>query len=207
MKSDEQLFREYLGGDDQGALEELFGRHRDDLLRVTGRILRNEADAHDAVQAAYLQALQSLPDLKEASRFPGWIRRIAVNAALGIKRARGTERARAGAAARPEAEVPMSAQDFQVLQRALGELPEEYRLPILLHHSEGLSYEEIARILEWPKGTVGTNIHRGLERLRSALAGSFAASDGVLIALLEGPPPDPPRSPDTALACGPSTLA
>ena len=48
--------------------------------------------------------------------------------------------------------------------------------------------------MECPRGTVGTNIHRGLERLRLALAGSFSASDEVLIALLEGPPPMPPDS-------------
>src|SRR5204863_4128354 len=140
MKTDEELFLADSGQRDRDALEELFSRHKEDVYRTTQRILRNEADAHDATQAAFLNALQSLPDLKDAARFPGWLRRIAVNAALGMKRARGSDRARAGALPKPEMEVPMSAEDFQVLKKALDELPDEYRLPILLHHSEGLSY-------------------------------------------------------------------
>jgi RNA polymerase sigma-70 factor (ECF subfamily) len=208
MKSDEELFRAHSEDGDRDALQELFERHKDDVYRATRRILRNDADALDATQATFLNALQSLPTLKEAGRFPGWLRRIAVNAALGMKRSRGSERARAGSIPKPGMEVPMSAEDFQVLKRALNELPEEYRLPIVLHHSEGLSYEEIARMLDWPRGTVGTNIHRGMERLRISLAGSFASSDRVLIALLEGsPPPESKLGPDTALACGPSNSA
>jgi RNA polymerase sigma-70 factor (ECF subfamily) len=206
MKSDEELFRAHSESSDRDALQELFERHQDDVYRTTRRILRNDADALDATQATFLSALQALPTLKEAERFPGWLRRIAVNSALGMKRSRGSERARAGSIPKPGMEVPMSAEDFQVVQRALDELPEEYRLPIVLHHREGFSYEEIAGMLEWPRGTVGTNIHRGMERLRVSLAGSFASSDRLLIALLEGGPPrESPQGPDSALALGPST--
>lgn len=181
-------------------IQDLFERHRDDVYRTTRRILRNDADALDATQATFLNALQALPSLKEADKFPGWLRRIAVNVALGMRRTRGnTERAVGGFAPAAEPAPAMSAADYEVLKRAVAELPEEYRLPIVLHHSEGLSYEEISRIMECPRGTVGTNIHRGLERLRMALAGSFAASDEILIALLEGPPPSLPP-PDSAYA-------
>lgn len=197
MKSDEELFR----AGDRDALQELFERHREDVTRTARRILRNDADALDATQAVFLNALQALPSLKEASKFPGWLRRIAVNAALGIKRARALEREHAPSASAMTLPPAMSAEDFQVLKRAVDDLPDDYRLPIILHHSEGLSYEEISRIMDCPRGTVGTNIHRGLERLRLALAGSFAASDEILIALLEGPSlPAPLRGPDTAFA-------
>ena len=176
-------------------VQDLFERHREDVYRTTRRILRNDADALDATQATFLNALQALPTLKEAAKFPGWLRRIAVNVARGMRRTRAAERTGGGDPSRA-AELPpaMSAEDFQVLKRAVNELPEEYRLPIVLHHGEGLSYEEIARIMDCPRGTVGTNIHRGLERLRLALAGSFSASDEILIALLEGAPPLPPDS-------------
>jgi RNA polymerase sigma-70 factor, ECF subfamily len=180
-------------------VQELFERHREDVYRTTRRILRNDADALDATQATFLNALQALPTLKESAKFPGWLRRIAVNVALGMRRSRATERAVGGSARPPEAAPAMSAADYEVLKRAVNELPEDYRLPIVLHHGEGLSYDEISRIMDCPRGTVGTNIHRGLERLRTALAGSFAASDEILIALLEGPPlPLPP--PDSAYA-------
>jgi RNA polymerase sigma-70 factor, ECF subfamily len=202
MKTDEELFR-------AGDLEALFQRHKDDVYHAARRILRNDADALDATQATFLNALQALSTLKEASKFPGWLRRIAVNVALGMKRSRYTERLHADDASRPVelSEPALSAEDFNVLKRAVAELPEDYRLPIVLHHAEGLSYDEIARTLEWPRGTVGTNIHRGLERLRTALAGSFANSDKILIALLEGSPPPPAsKGPDTALALGPLNL-
>ena len=183
-------------------LQGLFERHKDDIYRTTRGILRNDADALDATQAAFLNALQALPTLKEEAKFPGWLRRIAVNVALGMKRARAAMRPTSETDRVAEIEPGMSADDFQVLKRAVAELPEEYRLPIVLHHAEGFSYDEIARMLEWPRGTVGPNIHRGLERLRTALAGSFANSDKILIALLEGsrPPLDPPSGPATALA-------
>jgi len=180
-------------------VQELFERHREDVYRTTRRILRNDADALDATQATFLNALQALPSLKEADKFPGWLRRIAVNVALGMRRTRVAERAYGGSVRSAETPPPMSAADFEVLKRAVNELPEDYRLPIVLHHSEGLSYDEISRIMECPRGTVGTNIHRGLERLRLSLAGSFAASDEILIALLEGPPPAPPPA-DSAYA-------
>ena len=126
-----------------------------------------------------------------------------------MRRTRIAERTTGASAAPSELPPAMSAEDFQVLRRAVNELPEEYRLPIVLHHGEGLSYEEISRIMECPRGTVGTNIHRGLERLRLALAGSFTATDEILIALLENPAPPsvPPLGPDSAFANGPSTLA
>jgi RNA polymerase sigma-70 factor, ECF subfamily len=190
-------------------LEDLFERHRDDVYRTAHRILRNDADALDATQATFLNALQALPSLKDEAKFPGWLRRIAVNVALGMRRSRVSERAHGEPSRAVEPESALSADDYQVLKRAINELPEEYRLPIVLHHGEGLSYDEIARIMECPRGTVGTNIHRGLERLRLALAGSFASSDEILIALLEyAPPPSaPPRGSDSAFAAGPSTWA
>ena len=183
-------------------LPELFERHREDVYRTTRKILRNDADALDATQAAFLNALQALPTLKEPAKFPGWLRRIAVNVALGMRRSRGSRLDNVDAVQASEAEAAMSADDYQILKRAVADLPEEYRLSIVLHHAEGFSYDEIARMLEWPRGTVGTNIHRGLERLRTTLAGSFANSDKILIALLEGlhPPTAPPPGPETALA-------
>jgi RNA polymerase sigma-70 factor (ECF subfamily) len=182
-------------------LQVLFERHKDDVYRTAHRILRNDADALDATQSTFLNALQALSTLKETAKFPGWLRRIAVNAALGLKRSR-SRLAYSDADRAAEIEPAMSAEDFQVLKRAVAELPEEYRLPIVLHHAEGFSYDEIARMLEWPRGTVGTNIHRGLERLRTSLAGSFANSDKILIALLESSRPStaPPAGPETALA-------
>ncbi|HXX92835.1 MAG TPA: RNA polymerase sigma factor [Planctomycetota bacterium] len=201
MKADEDLFQAYGERGDRSALEELFERHRPDVYGAARRILRNEADALDATQRTFLNALQSLPRLKEGSRFPGWLRRIAVNVALEMRRSRLSEemRSRKSPAPPPPAGGGVDPESQAILQRALEDLPEEYRLPILLHHCEGLTYEEIARILGCPRGTVGTNIHRGLERLRRALSPRLELSDQALAALLGGPP----ANPDSAWAAAP----
>jgi len=205
MNADEELFRGYAEGGDRAALDALFERHRDDVYGAALRVLKNEADALDATQATFLNALRSLPRLREGARFPGWLRRIAVNVALEMRRSRLTEESRsrktgtrtapAGGGVDPESQA--------ILRRALEELPEEYRLPIVLHHCEGLTYEEIARLLDCPRGTVGTNIHRGLERLRSALGTRLQISDQAIAALLGGPP----SVSDSALAAAPPTQA
>ena len=197
MSSDEELFQAYGERGDRGALDALFERHRDGVYVGARRILRNEADALDATQATFLNALRALPRLKEGARFPGWLRRIAVNVALEMRRSRRSEEFRSKKAGGP---VPpgggVDAESQAILRRALEELPDDYRLPIVLHHCEGLTYEEIARLLECPRGTVGTNIHRGLERLREALAPRLEISDQAIAALLGAPGPDP----DTAFA-------
>ena len=126
-----------------------------------------------------------------------------MNVALEMRRSRVSEESRTRKAGGP---IPpgggVDAESQAILRRALEDLPEEYRLPIVLHHCEGLSYEEIARLLDCPRGTVGTNIHRGLECLRAALAPRLEISDQAIAALLGGPPLDG----DSAFAVGPPSL-
>jgi RNA polymerase sigma-70 factor (ECF subfamily) len=205
MNADEELFQGYAERGDRAALDALFERHRDEIYGAARRILKNEADALDATQATFLNALRSLPRLKEGARFPGWLRRIAVNVALEMRRSRLSEesRSRKTGARTPPAGGGVDPESQAILSRALEDLPEEYRLPIVLHHCEGMTYEEIARILDCPRGTVGTNIHRGLERLRAALAPRLEISNQAIAALLGGPPSDF----DSAMAAAPSALA
>lgn len=206
MKTDEELFQAYARGGDRDALEELFERRRGEVYTAARRILRNDADAQDATQAAFLRAMRNLHTLKEGARFPAWLRRIGVNEALGMRRSRRVARSHAEALPRPEGSGRVGTDELEVLQRALDRLPEDYRVPILLHHAEGLTYEEIGRLLDWPRGTVGTNIHRGMGRLKASLSTSLAYSPEVLLARLGdagGPPPpprpgEPPLPPDSA---------
>lgn len=199
MMTDDDLLRAYTERNDKGALDELFGRRRDEVYRAARRILKNDADANDAVQLAFVNALEKLGTLRERARFPAWLRRIAVNAALEMKRSR--RRPPFQPAALPES--AWSRDDFEVLRKALDGLPEEYRQPILLHYADGLSYEEIAEILDCPRGTVGTHIHRGMERLRASVSGAIARSAAVMICFLDGVP----GTGDSAFAAVPSNLA
>jgi hypothetical protein len=109
--------------------------------------------------------------------------RIAVRQARKARRSAANEaRRRAFALQGTCREAPMSDRDWKRSATPSEKLPEALRLPILLHHCDGLSYDEIAEALGMPRGTVGTNIHRGLDRLRSAIPG--ALSLGGLVALL-----------------------
>lgn len=199
MKSTEELLRAYSEANDKAALQELFHRQREDVYLTARRILRNDADALDATQATFLQAMRRIGTLREAGRFPAWLRRISVNVALGMKRSRApdpeAERERLRAVRVPDRDEAQVREELEILKVELDRLPEGYRLPIVLHHCEGLSYEEIGRLLACPKNTVGTKIHRGLERLRAALTPALAHSAEVLLALL-GEAAPPPGKPD-----------
>jgi len=185
MRTDDDLLRAYGERKDRTALDELFRRHDEVVYRAARRILRNDADARDAVQAAFLNAIEKLDTLKESARFPAWLRRIAVNVALEMKRARARRTPPAGAVFDPPPDARWSREDFELLRRALDDLPDDYRQPILLHYAEGLTYEAISEILACPKGTVGTNIHRGMARLRASVSGAVAAAAATMLCLLD----------------------
>lgn len=174
MSSDEILFEAYRGRGDRAALDELFRRHVDAVYRTTRRILRNDADAQDATQSVFLNALRSASTWRAETSFAGWLYRIAVNAALERARSRkspalASEPVSGGTS---QEEAAMRNESAHRVERAVGELPDEYRLPIQLHYYEGLSYEQVAEALSCPAGTVATRLHRGMERLRHSLAAS-----------------------------------
>lgn len=199
--TDDELLRSWTERGDRGALDELLARHRDGAFRAARRILRNEADAHDAVQAACVHAIEKLGTLRETGRFAAWLRRIAVNAALEMRRSRG--RQIPGALLAPPPDERWSSEDFEVLRKAVDELPDDYRQPIVLHYCEGLSYEEVAELLDCPRGTVGTHIHRGMARLRASLTGALAESAATMLCLLDGLP----GPGDSAYASAPDNFA
>ena len=201
MMTDDELLQGWTGRGDRGALDELLARHRDAAFRAARRILRNEADAHDAVQAACVHAIEKLGTLRETGRFAAWLRRIAVNAALEMRRSRG--RQIPGAVLAPAPDERWSGEDFEVLRKAVDELPDDYRQPIVLHYCEGLSYEEVAELLDCPRGTVGTHIHRGMARLRASLTGALAESAATMLCLLDGLP----GPGDSAYASAPDNFA
>jgi RNA polymerase sigma-70 factor (ECF subfamily) len=201
MMTDDELLRSWSERGDRTALDELLGRHRDEGLRAARRILRNEADANDAVQTAFVSAIEKLGTLREGARFPAWLRRIVVNSALEMRRTRS--RKPPGAVLSPSPDERWSTEDFEILRKALDELPDDYRQPIVLHYCDGRSYEEVAEILDCPRGTVGTNIHRGMERLRVSLKGAVADSAATMLCLLDGLP----GPGDSAFASAPDNFA
>jgi RNA polymerase sigma-70 factor (ECF subfamily) len=146
-------------------------------------VLRNDAEAEDVTQATFMAALRGLSSLNAPDRFTAWLCGIALRLARkSLRRSADDARRRALAGNRRTSfpEASMNEGDPEAVFRAVDQLPDDVRLPILLHHCDGLSYDEIAGMLDMPRGTVGTNIHRGLDRLRSAIPGTVAL--GALLA-------------------------
>ncbi|MBR6753960.1 MAG: sigma-70 family RNA polymerase sigma factor, partial [Clostridia bacterium] len=129
--------------------------------------LRSDSDCGDALQNAVFAAWRKLPSLREEAQFEPWLMRILLNACRDVQR--GYLR-RKGELPMEEALHAASAPPRDVdLQIALQTLPEKFRLPILLHHMNGLSVPVIARVLRLPQSTVKGRIREGLKKLRRLL--------------------------------------
>ncbi len=157
--------------------EEVAHTHGRFLYSLAYRLCGNHHDAQDLVQEALLRVRRGLATY-EPRNLEGWLSRIVTRTFLDRvrkQRRRPTvplpdepDRVLAGS---PDLESEIAAHDLpDHLQRLLGELPPDFRAPIVLKDVLGFSYEEIAEMLDVPLGTVRSRIHRGRGRLRDALA-------------------------------------
>ncbi len=134
------------------------------LYRVARTMLRCDQDCADALQEGILRAWQRLESLRDKSRFDAWLMRIVVNECRNIQR--GYKRRPLSLDALPEKGEPPP--DIG-LRHALDTLSEKYRLPLVLHHAERLSIEEIARLLRLPQSTVKWRLHEARRLVKMAL--------------------------------------
>jgi len=181
-ESDEGLVRLCLLGD-QGAYEELVGRYSKLLYNYIVRLIGAVEEARDALQEVFIKAFQNLYRFNSQNKFKSWLYRIAHNHCVDILRRRkaflsldspvdndgGIYEVQL-ADSHPDPERDVSSREMgNLVERAIMELPENYREAIILRHLQELSYEEIAVALGMPLGTVKTNIFRGRELLRERL--------------------------------------
>lgn len=156
------------------------------LYRYALRLTRNADGARDLVQDACLKAYQRLGQLKEVEKFRPWILKIMYTTFADQRRkfskqvdktsldesfvpgSRELKEERMEAVANPEDEM-LRRELGGKIKEALEGLPEEYRLPVFLAYSEGLSYEEVATALDCPVGTVMSRLYRGRKLLREKL--------------------------------------
>jgi len=168
------------------ATRELVRRYERPVLNLIFRMVQDRATAEDLTQDAFLKVFRGLRTYDARWRFSAWILKIAHNTALDhLRRHRphmvpldapaGAEHATLAdhlpdeRGESPEAAVQRASLARSV-DRALDRLRPEYRQVIVLRYQEELDYEEIARILELPLGTVKTFIHRARLALADALA-------------------------------------
>jgi RNA polymerase sigma-70 factor (ECF subfamily) len=181
--TDAELVRRALARDGD-AFRTIMQRHNQRLYRIARGVLRNRADAEDAVQDAYVSAFTNLAGYRGEASLAAWLARITLNEALGrLRRERPTVNIDILQDKRTEAEVipfPLSAQDdpertmaqrqlLQLVEQATDDLPETYRLVFVTRVIEGMSVEETAGLLGIKPETVKTRLHRARQLVRDQL--------------------------------------
>ena len=181
--SDEALLAAHLRGDPH-AFGRLVARHERRVYGLCLRVLGNREDAEDATQEAFLAALRKAATFRQAAAFTTWLYRVAVNAATDQARRRGRARLTlldpedVGLAADPGGDPGELVATAVTVQAALAQVPEEFRVAVVLCDLYRVPYAEAAQILEVPVGTVKSRVFRGrlalAERLGDGKTGASA---------------------------------
>ncbi len=171
---------------------EVFMRNYQDMVFSTSmRLVANQAEAEDIVQEVFLKAYERFEELQHSPTVGGWLKRVATNMSLnhltryrsrwsffsemfGGRDAEEEEREADFAAPNDLEKQVDDADRYQILEDALQKLPTAQRVPLVLFHIEGLSYEEIAAQLRVSLGKVKTDIFRAREALRKRLGTKFS---------------------------------
>ena len=173
------------GGDDVDLFSHMIHAHRDKLYRVAYRMTGDADDAQDLLQDALLEAFRSFKSFKRGTYFDKWLYRIMTNTFIDRQR----HRKRVGSVLSLDAplgpeeggarEIPDWESDPETkylkdvlsepLQKALDNLPSEFRMVLILADVEEFSYEEIGDIMGTPVGTVRSRLHRARGIVRSYL--------------------------------------
>ena len=186
--SDAAAIEQVLAGD-QDSFRVLVGRHSRNLFRLVYRMMGNEHDAEDVVQETFLRAYRKLGQFQAKANFSTWLHRVAVNCALDHLRARDRRASQMVADHRPEWDnqeqtdpvanvaatdptadrLVHSAELREKLDTALRQLTHHERTAFVLRHFEGLSIQEIGRILGIRTSATKNAVFRAVKKLRQAL--------------------------------------
>ncbi len=164
-------------GSSDRILSELIEQHYEFLYRYAFRLTGCVVDAEDLTQQTYLAVQTKLHQLREHSRARAWLCAIIRNA--HFKSRRGQVRRFQSLEQIPE---PFDISrdnltiDGEKLQKALNEIPDEFRIPLILFYFDEFSYKEIAEQMEVPIGTIMSRLARGKDYLRSRLLASVEDS-------------------------------
>ena len=178
--------------------DEVVEQHSDRVFRLAYRLTGNRPDAEDLTQEVFVRVFRSL-DSYTPGTFEGWLHRITTNLFLdGARRKQrirfdplSDERAARLTSDSPPPDLALADRTFDDdIEVALATLPPDFRAAVVLCDVEGLSYEEIAEIMDAKLGTVRSRIHRGRSMLRKALSHREPA---VGRSRYSGPTPPQPR--------------
>ena len=152
------------------AFASLVRRHQAWLRGLLRRLSGNSTLADDLAQQAFLLAWRDIEKLRDAKKFGGWLRTLALNTWRKHQRRDDPLAVSSAMAAAPEPASDGQQGLARDLDQALGQLKPDERLCIVLAHHQGMSHAEISAAIELPLGTVKSHIQRGAARLRELLA-------------------------------------
>lgn len=202
--SDAELIKAHAAGD-PAAFSELVHRHRDRMWAVALRTLRDQEEAADALQEAFISAFRAAAKFRAESAVSTWLHRIVVNACLDRMRRKQAKPTVPLAESGPG--EPAMARDTiaeretsLVVHRALDELPDDQRTPIVLVDVEGYSVNEAAELLGVAAGTVKSRCARGRTKLAKVLGHLRNPDEGTNVRTYESKRADdaseaPPQRP------------
>jgi RNA polymerase sigma-70 factor (ECF subfamily) len=170
---------------DKRAFELLVEKYQRKLARLLSRFIRDPAEVEDVTQEAFIKAYRALPAFRGDSAFYTWLYRIGINTAKNYLMAMGRRAPTSTEVEADEAEgfevgeqlrdintpesVLLSKEIAETVNSTIEKLPEELRTAIQLREIEGMSYEDIARLMDCPIGTVRSRIFRAREAIAEQL--------------------------------------
>lgn len=169
--SDSEMLERMRHGD-EAAFEELFLRHYAQVYRVLYHLLANRQEAEDLVQETFLTLFRQPPPPRTEAPLPAWLCRVALNRGYNVLRSDRREGARLPRLVEPDTQLDPQVEsqrreDRRRVRATLAELPERQSSLLLLRYA-GLSYAEIAAVLEVASGSVGTLLARAERAFMSA---------------------------------------
>ena len=181
---DRQLVARAQSGDKR-AFELLVEKYQRKLARLLSRFIRDPAEVEDVTQEAFIKAYRALPAFRGDSAFYTWLYRIGINTAKNYLMAMGRRAPTSTEVEAEEAEgfeegeqlrdintpesVLLSNEIAQTVNSTIEQLPEELRTAIQMREIEGMSYEDIAKAMDCPIGTVRSRIFRAREAIAEQL--------------------------------------
>jgi RNA polymerase sigma-70 factor (ECF subfamily) len=170
---------------DKRAFELLVEKYQRKLARLLSRFIRDPAEVEDVTQEAFIKAYRALPAFRGDSAFYTWLYRIGINTAKNYLMAMGRRAPTSTEVEADEAEgfdegeqlrdintpesVLLSKEIAETVNSTIEKLPEELRIAIQLREIEGMSYEDIAKVMDCPIGTVRSRIFRAREAIAQQL--------------------------------------
>lgn len=182
--TDKQLVERVQRGDKR-AYDLLVLKYQHKIVGLVGRYLRDQDEVQDVTQEAFIKAYRALPRFRGDSAFYTWLYRIAINTAKNhlVSRSRrppdtdvdvdmeeGMHQESLSDAVNPENSLATD-QLEAVVYKAIDDLAEDLKVAVTLREFEGLSYEEIAEVMDCPVGTVRSRIFRAREAIEKKIAG------------------------------------